>query len=83
MPAQALALNPFALGTGIDADTAAIIGPDNAGGQRPRRRDRVVDPSDVGRRTSPAGAQAPISITNRLHVLVHGTRYDLDFRRPL
>ena len=29
-------------------------------------------------------AMALISITNlRVHVLVHGSRYDLDFRRPL
>jgi len=45
----------------------------------------LVDPSDVGpSNVTEAGPQAPISVTNlRLHVLVHGTRYDLDFRRPL
>ena len=31
-----------------------------------------------------AAASGPISITNlRVHVLVHGARDDLDFRRPL
>ncbi len=81
----ALALNPFALGLGIDADTAAIIGPDNVLEVSGHGGVTVVDPSDVGpSNVTEAGAQAPISITNlRLHVLVHGTRYDLDFRRPL
>lgn len=81
----ALALNPFALGLGIDADTAAIIGPDNVMDVSGHGGVTVVDPSDVGpSNVADATPQAPISITNlRLHVLVHGTRYDLDFRRPL
>jgi cyanophycinase len=81
----ALALNPFALGLGIDADTAALIGPDNVLEVIGHGGVTLVDPSDVGpSNVAEANPQAPISITNlRLHVLVHGTRYDLDFRRPL
>jgi cyanophycinase len=81
----ALALNPFALGLGIDADTAAIIGPDNVLEVIGHGGATLVDPADVGpSNVAEATPQAPISITNlRLHVLVHGTRYDLDFRRPL
>ncbi len=81
----ALALNPFALGLGLDADTAAFIGPDNVLEVVGHGGVTLVDPSDVGpTNITEAGPQAPISITNlHLHVLVHGTRYDLDFRRPL
>jgi cyanophycinase len=81
----ALALNPFALGLGLDADTAAFIGPDNVLEVVGHGGITLVDPSDVGpTNITEAGPQAPISITNlHLHVLVHGTRYDLDFRRPL
>lgn len=81
----ALALNPFALGLGIDADTAALIGPDNVMEVVGHGGVTLIDPSDVGpSNITEASPQAPISVTNlRLHVLVHGTRYDLDFRRPL
>lgn len=81
----ALALNPFALGLGLDTDTAAFIGPDNVLEVVGHGGVTLVDPSDVGpTNITEAGPQAPISITNlHLHVLVHGTRYDLDFRRPL
>ncbi|MEO8670261.1 MAG: cyanophycinase [Tahibacter sp.] len=81
----ALALNPFALGLGLDADTAALIGPDNVLEVVGHGGVTLVDPSDVGSSNiAEAGPRAPISITNlRLHVLIHGTRYDLDFRRPL
>lgn len=81
----ALALNPFALGLGVDADTGAFIGPDNVLEVVGHGGVTLVDPSDVGASNiAEAGPRAPISITNlHLHVLVHGTRYDLDFRRPL
>jgi cyanophycinase len=81
----ALALNPFALGIGIDADTAAIIGPDNVMDVVGNGGITVVDPTDVGHsNVADADPSGPISITNlRVHVLVHGSRYDLDFRRPL
>jgi cyanophycinase len=81
----ALALNPFALGIGIDADTAALIGPDNVMDVVGSGGITVVDPTDVGHsNVADADPSGPISITNlRVHVLVHGSRYDLDFRRPL
>ena len=81
----ALALNPFALGIGIDADTAALIGPDNVLEVIGRGGVTVIDPTDVGHSgAADADPSGPISITNlRMHVLVHGARYDLDFRRPL
>lgn len=81
----ALALNPFALGVGLDADTAAFIGPDNVLEVVGLGSVTIVDPADVGHsNVADAGPSEPISITNlRVHVLVHGSRYDLDFRRPL
>ncbi|MEO8802143.1 MAG: cyanophycinase [Rudaea sp.] len=81
----ALALNPFALGIGIDADTAAFIGPDNVMDVAGLGGITVIDPADVGHsNVADADPCAPISITNlRVHVLVHGARYDLDFRRLL
>jgi len=81
----ALALNPFALGLGIDAATFAVIGPDNvldvigAGGIT------IIDPSEMADSNAAELDQgAPIRITNlRLHSLTGGARYDLDFRRPI
>ncbi len=81
----ALALNPFALGLGIDAATFAVIGPDNvldvigAGGIT------VIDPSEMAdSNAAELDHGAPIRITNlRLHSLTGGGRYDLDFRRPI
>ncbi|HET8941897.1 MAG TPA: cyanophycinase [Rudaea sp.] len=82
---SALALNPFALGLGIDPDTAAFIGPDNVMDVVGLGGITVIDPADVGHsNVADADPSGPISITNlRVHVLVHGARYDLDFRRPL
>ncbi len=81
----ALALNPFALGLGIDAATAAIIGPDNvlevagAGGIT------LLDPAEMAEsNVADVTPGAPIRITNlRLHALTAGARYDLDFRQTL
>jgi cyanophycinase len=81
----ALALNPFALGIGIDPDTAVFVGPDNVADIVGHGGITVVDPSDVGHsNVAEVGSSGPISITNlRVHVLVHGSRYDLDFRRTI
>ncbi|HEY0180279.1 MAG TPA: cyanophycinase [Dokdonella sp.] len=81
----ALALNPFALGLGLDAATAAVIGPDNvlevvgAGGIT------LIDPAEMtDSNIADLAPGAPIRITNlRLHALTGGARYDLDFRRTV
>lgn len=80
-----LALNPFALGLGIDSATAAVIGPDNVleviggGGVT------VIDPAEMSdSNVADLAPGAPIRITNlRLHALTGGARYDLDFRRTV
>ena len=81
----ALALNPFALGLGLDPATAAVIGPDNvlevigAGGVT------LIDPAEMSdSNVADLAPGAPIRITNlRLHALTGGARYDLDFRRSV
>jgi len=81
----ALALNPFALGLGIDTDTAAVIGPDNALEVIGAGGVTVIDPAEMAdSNAAELTPGAPIRITNlRLHSLTGGTRYDLDFRRTL
>lgn len=81
----ALALNPFALGLGIDASTVAIIGADNALEVLGSGGVTVIDPSEMAD-SNAADVQAgdPIRITNmRLHSLTGGARFDLDFRRTI
>ena len=79
----ALAYNPFAVGLGLDEDTAAFIGPDGTlevvgGGAL-----TVVDPSEVEYSSADAAkAGEPVSIVGlRVHVLLRGARYDLESRR--
>jgi cyanophycinase len=81
----ALALNPFALGLGIDPDTAAVIGPDNALEVVGAGGVTVIDPAEMAdSNAADLAPGAPIRITNlRLHALTGGARYDLDFRRSL
>ncbi|WP_300622376.1 cyanophycinase [Dokdonella sp.] len=81
----ALALNPFALGLGLDTGTAAVIGADNvlevvgSGGAT------LIDPAEMhDSNAAELEHGAPIRITNlRLHALTGGARYDLDFRRTV
>jgi cyanophycinase len=81
----ALALNPFALGLGIDASTVAIIGPDNALEVLGSGGVTIIDPSEMADSNAAEVEEgAPIRITNmRLHSLTGGARFDLDFRRAI
>lgn len=81
----ALALNPFALGLGIDASTVAIIGPDNVMDVIGNGGVTLIDPSEMAdSNAAEVEPGAPIRITNmRLHALTAGTRFDLDFRRTI
>ena len=81
----ALALNPFALGLGIDALTAAVIGSDNAIDVIGSGGVTLIDPSEMAdSNAAELEPGAPIRITNmRLHALTSGARYDLDFRRAI
>jgi len=81
----ALALNPFALGLGLDAATAAVIGPDNVLEVLGSGGVTLIDPAEMAdSNVADVAPGAPIRITNlRLHALTGGARYDLDFRRPV
>ena len=78
----ALAFNPFAVGIGLDENTAAFIGPDDAleivgsGGVT------IVDPSAIEYSSIDAARQGdPVSVVNlKLHVLVSGGTYNLATR---
>ena len=81
----ALALNPFALGLGLDAATAAVIGPDNVLEVLGSGGVTIIDPAEMAEsNVADVAPGAPIRITNlRLHALTGGARYDLDFRRTV
>lgn len=78
----ALAYNPFAIGIGLDEDTAAFFGPDDrlevvgSGGIT------VVDPAGLAY-SSMASARSgePVSLIGiRLHILVNGDLFDAETR---
>lgn len=81
----ALALNPFALGLGLDPATAAVIGPDNVLEVIGTGGVTIIDPAEMSdSNIADVAPGAPIRITNlRLHALTGGARYDLDFRRTI
>ena len=78
----AVSYNPFAVGIGVDEDTAAFIGPDDkievigSGGLT------VIDPSDI-EHSSMADVKRgePVCLIGvKLHILQNGSRYDLETR---
>ena len=79
----ALAYNPFALGIGLDEDTAAVILPDDtlevcgSGGLT------IVDPSEIEASSLDSGRRDdPVSVIGlRLHILVEGGTYNIVTRR--
>lgn len=79
---SALAYNPFAVGLGVDEDTAAFIGPDDvievlgSGGLT------VIDPTDLQHSSmADVGRGKPVCLIGiRLHILLAGGRYDLSTR---
>ena len=81
----AIALNPFAMGLGIDEDTAAFIGPDNIVEVVGSGTVTFIDPFEIDQcSVAEADANEPIQLTNlRLSVLKHGGRFNLDTRRAL
>ena len=83
----ALAYNPFALGLGLDEDTAAFIGPDDALEVVGSGALTIVDPSEVEYSSADAAKSGePVSIVGlRVHILLAGARYDREKNelRPL
>ncbi len=78
----ALAYNPFAVGLGIDEDTAAIIHSDNVIEVIGSGAVTIVDPSQLTHTSiDEAERGAPVSMINlRVHILVEGGRFDLERR---
>jgi cyanophycinase len=79
---SALALNPFAVGIGLDEDTAAFIGPDETLEAVGSGSITVVDPSKLEHSSMGAAKPGePISLLGvTLHVLVQGGTFNLHTR---
>lgn len=78
----ALAYNPFVVGIGLDEDTAAFIAPDETLEVHGTGAITIVDPSEIQYDSmDSAKKHDPVCLINiRLHILVHGGRYDLETR---
>ncbi|HEX2451888.1 MAG TPA: cyanophycinase [Gemmatimonadales bacterium] len=80
---SALAYNPFAIGLGLDEDTAAFIGPDNTFEVAGTGAITVVDPAEVEFSSmDQLEKDDPVCLIGvRLHVLVRGATFDLSTRK--
>ncbi len=78
----ALAYNPFAIGIGLDEDTAAFIGPDNTLEVEGSGALTVVDASELQFSSmAEAGQTAPICLLGlKIHLLVEGATFNLHTR---
>ncbi len=78
----ALAYNPYALGIGLDEDTAAFIGPDDTLEVEGSGAVTIVDGSDVSYSSIHAASEGqPVCMLGlRLHFLVAGATFNLDTR---
>ena len=79
----ALAYNPFAVGVGLDEDTATFIGPDNTMEVVGTGAVTIVDPSEIEHSSmDQIEKDDPVCLIGvRLHVLVHGASFDLSTRK--
>jgi cyanophycinase len=80
---MALALNPFAVGLGLDEDTAAFIGPADVVEIRGSGAITCIDPSKVEYSSADHTDRGqPVSLVGvQLHILTHGASYNLHTRR--
>jgi cyanophycinase len=78
----ALAYNPFAVGIGLDEDTAAFIGPDETIEVEGSGGVTVVDAADVSFSSmdSVSEGQPVCMLGLRMHVLVSGATFNLHTR---
>ena len=79
----ALAYNPFAVGIGLDEDTAAFIDHERNLTVVGTGALTIIDASELGHSSIAEAKQGhPVCMTNvRLHVLVEGGTFDLETRR--
>ena len=79
----ALAYNPFAIGIGLDEDTAAFIGPDNTLEVEGSGAVTVVDAGDLQFSSmAEAGLTQPVFLLGlTVHLLVSGATFNLHTRK--
>jgi cyanophycinase len=79
---MSLALNPFAVGLGLDEDTAAFIAPDEVVEIRGSGGITVIDPSRVEYSSADHTDRGqPVALVGvQLHILTHGASYNLHSR---
>ncbi len=79
----ALAYNPFAIGIGLDEDTAAFIGPDETIEVAGSGGVTIVDASDVSYSSVAEAVEGqPVCVLGlRLHILVAGATFNLHTRQ--
>ena len=79
----ALAFNPFAIGIGLDEDTAAFIGPDNTLEVEGSGALTVVDASELQFSSmADAGQTKPVCLLGlKVHILVEGATFNLHTRK--
>ena len=82
---SALAYNPFAVGIGLDEDTAAFIAPDHRFEVVGSGAVTVVDTAQLEHSSMATTSEgAPVEMIGvRLHILVEGSTFDLSTRRAL
>lgn len=80
---SAVAAHPEKLGVGIDEDTCAMFESNGTFQVIGKGTVTIVDPGELSQTNySAAGATDPLNLHNlRLHILVHGDRFDLHKRR--
>ena len=78
----ALAYNPFAVGLGLDEDTAAFIGPHDELEVIGTGGITIIDPRDLKYSSmSKARRGDPVSLIGvKLHILISGGRYEMESR---
>ena len=79
----ALAYNPFAIGLGVDEDTAALIGPDNVVEVEGSGAVTVVDADDLQYSSmAQVDGDAPVCMLGvQIHILTAGATYNLETRK--
>lgn len=80
----ALAYNPFAVGLGVDEDTAAFIGPDETIEVQGSGALTLIDPSAVEYSSiAEAAPGEPVTLLGvKVHVLAQGATFNLHTRQP-
>ncbi len=78
----ALAYNPFAVGLGLDEDTAAFISPDESLEVVGSGGITLIDPTDLSYSSMDKARRGdPVSLLDvRLHILISGGRFDIATR---